>query len=336
VIDHACTVRRYAENNTVNEGISKRGVDLPGKNYPVVPVVVEAGDSNKSFYLTRPVPLVYTRQMTDETIFTLLGTGSSGGVPRIGNDWGACNPANSRNRRRRCSMLIERHGTDGVTTGLSDTGPDMREQLIDANVQYLDAVLLTHSHADHIFGMDDLRQLAIKHRERVNVYMDAATSERVMPAFGYCYQQSEGTSYPAICNEHRIQAQQAIQISGSGGTIELLPFEVNHGDISALGFRVGDLVYLPDVKTVDLKESINSTSNLQVLILDALRYTEHPTHMNIAEALTFIDDMKPARAILTNMHNAIDFDAISAELPNHIEAGYDGLKIRIESTPTDV
>jgi len=269
--------------------------------------------------------------MTDETIFTLLGTGSSGGVPRIGNDWGACDPANPRNRRRRCSMLIERHSGDGVTTVLIDTGPDMREQLIDANVQYLDAVLLTHSHADHIFGMDDLRQLAIKHRERVNVYMDAATSERVMPAFGYCYQQNEGTSYPAICNEHRIKPQQIIQITGKGGTIDLMPFDVNHGDISALGFRVGDLVYLPDVKTVDVQSSIAATSNLQVLILDALRYTEHPTHMNIEEALAFIDDRKPARAILTNMHNAVDFDAISADLPAHIEAGYDGLQIRINN-----
>lgn len=268
--------------------------------------------------------------MTDETIFTLLGTGSSGGVPRIGNDWGACDPANPRNRRRRCSMLIEKHGVNGVTTVLIDTGPDMREQLIDANVQYLDAVLLTHSHADHIFGMDDLRQLAIKHRERVNVYMDAATSERVMPAFGYCYQQTEGTSYPAICTEHRIYPQQMIKITGTGGTIDLLPFEVNHGDISALGFRVGDLVYLPDVKTVDLPESIESISNLQVLILDALRYSEHPTHMNMTEALAFIAKMNPAKAILTNMHNAIDFDEITRELPANVNAGYDGLKIQIE------
>lgn len=273
--------------------------------------------------------------MTDEIIFTLLGTGSSGGVPRIGNDWGACDKTNPRNRRRRCSMLIEQHGVDGITTVLIDTGPDMREQLIDANVRYLDAVLLTHSHADHIFGMDDLRQLAIKHRERVNVYMDAATSARVMPAFGYCYQQNAGSSYPAICNEHRIQPQQAIQISGDGGTINIMPFEVNHGDINALGFRIGDLVYLPDVKTVDLQASIESTSNLQILILDALRYSEHPTHMNIAEALAFIEKMKPARAILTNMHNAIDFDAISAELPTHIEAGYDGLQIRLETHPSN-
>ena len=269
--------------------------------------------------------------MTYETVFTLLGTGSSGGVPRIGNDWGACNPDNPRNRRRRCAMLIEKQSTDGVTTILIDTGPDMREQLIGANVQYLDAVVLTHSHADHIFGMDDLRQLAIKHRERVNVYMDATTSERVMPAFGYCYQQAEGSSYPAICNEIRIHSQQLITVEGKGGTLELLPFEVNHGDISALGFRIGDFVYLPDVKTVDLPESIACTSNVQVLVLDALRYTEHPTHMNVAEALSFIEKHKPARTILTNMHNAIDYDEISAELPSHIEAGYDGMTITIES-----
>jgi phosphoribosyl 1,2-cyclic phosphate phosphodiesterase len=266
--------------------------------------------------------------MTDNTTFTLLGTGSSGGVPRIGNDWGACNPDNPRNRRRRCSMLIEKQGPDGVTSVLVDSGPDMREQLIDAEVQYLDAVVLTHSHADHIFGMDDLRQLAIKHREKVNVYMDAATSDRVMPAFGYCYQQGEGSSYPAICTEHRIHPQQPIRIDGNGGTIELLPFEVNHGDISALGFRIGKLAYLPDVKTVDLQESLDATAGLEVLILDALRYTEHPTHMSVAEALAFIDRMAPQRAVLTNMHNAIDFDEISSELPAGVEAGYDGLQIK--------
>lgn len=232
-------------------------------------------------------------------------------------------------------MLIERYSEDGVTSVLIDTGPDMREQLIEANVQYLNAVMLTHSHADHIFGMDDLRQLAIKHRERVNVYMDEATSARVMPAFGYCYQQTEGTSYPAICNEHRIQPDQTILVSGAGGTVALTPFEVNHGDINALGFRIGDLVYLPDVKTVDLPASIDATKNLKILIIDALRQTEHPTHMNVTEALAFIEKTSPGAAILTNMHNSIDFDQISAQLPKHVKPGYDGLKLVVPNREID-
>jgi phosphoribosyl 1,2-cyclic phosphate phosphodiesterase len=265
--------------------------------------------------------------MTRKTVFTLLGTGSSGGVPRIGNDWGACDPDNPKNRRQRCAMLVEQTDTDGKTSVLIDTGPDMRMQLLQADVQYLDAAMLTHSHADHIFGMDDLRQLTIKHRERVNVYMDASTAKRVMPAFGYCFHQADGSSYPAICNEHRIEADTPVTITGDGGAIELLPFEVNHGDIPALGFRVGGVAYMPDVKTVERPTSLTALSDLDVLVIDALRYTSHPTHMNVEEALTFIEKVKPERAILTNMHNAIDYAELSAQLPPGVEAAYDGLQI---------
>ena len=224
-------------------------------------------------------------------------------------------------------MLVEQTDTDGKTSVLIDTGPDMRMQLLQAHVQYLDAVMLTHSHADHIFGMDDLRQLTIKHRARVNVYMDAATAERVMPAFGYCFQQADGSSYPAICNEHRIHADTPVTITGRGGAVELLPFEVNHGDIPALGFRVDNFAYLPDVKTVERPSSMTALSDLDVLVIDALRYTAHPTHMNVEEALAFIAAVKPKRAILTNMHNAIDYVELTAQLPPGVEAAYDGLQM---------
>ena len=266
--------------------------------------------------------------MTTDTLFTLLGTGSSGGVPRIGNLWGACDPENPKNRRRRCSMLVECSSENGKTTVLIDTGPDMREQLLGANVTYVDAVLLTHSHADHIFGLDDLRQLAITHRERVNVYMDADTSARVMRPFGYCFQQAENSSYPAICDEHRIEANRVINITGKGGTISALPFQVNHGDIFALGFRINDLVYLPDVKTVTDPNSMAQLEGLDVLILDALRYSSHPTHMNVEEALQFINKVSPGRAILTNMHVDLDYSELSQQLPDHVEVAYDGLTIQ--------
>ena len=203
----------------------------------------------------------------------------------------------------------------------------MREQLLSAQVTYLDAVLLTHSHADHIFGLDDLRQLAITHRERVHVHMDEPTAERVMPAFGYCFNQAEGSSYPAICQEHRITAAEPVQIDGKGGVLTAIPIEANHGDITALGFRFDDLVYLPDVKTVTDPISLSLLENADTLVLDALRYTEHPTHMNVEEALAFIETIKPRRAILTNLHTEIDYASLSSSLPDNVEAAYDGLKI---------
>lgn len=227
-------------------------------------------------------------------------------------------------------MLIEKTGdAGGATTVLIDTGPDMRQQLLASNVEYLDAVMLTHSHADHIFGLDDLRQLAIRHRERVNVYMDAATSKVVMEPFAYCFTQAPDSSYPAICNEHRLHSGRAQTISGAGGDIALTPIEVEHGDIPALGFRIGDLAYLPDVKTINQPSSEADLQHLDILIIDSLRYTPHPTHMNVEEALDCIHQLAPRRAILTNMHNAIDYESLNAELPPHIRAGYDGMKISI-------
>lgn len=231
-------------------------------------------------------------------------------------------------------MLVEKIGPDGKTSVLIDTGPDMREQLLSAEVSYLNAVLLTHEHADHIVGLDDLRQLSIAHREMVNVYIDKTTSDHVMKAFGYCFTQAEGSSYPAVCQEHRLSADSPVNIHGAGGTITALPFEVNHGDITALGFRFDDLVYLPDVKTVTASSSLKALEGIDTLIIDALRYTEHPTHMNVAESLAFIEQIKPARAIITNMHVDIDYQTITAELPADVVAAYDGMTISYPDQPS--
>jgi len=224
-------------------------------------------------------------------------------------------------------MLVERNNNGSKTSVLIDTGPDMREQLLSAEVTHLDAVLLTHAHADHIAGLDDLRQLAITHKERVNVYMDEPTSTSVMRAFGYCFKQADGSSYPAICEEHRITANNSIKIEGEGGTITAIPFAVNHGDITALGFRINDLVYLPDVKHVTDPVSLNTLQNTDTLILDALRYTPHPTHMNVEESLAFMQEVKPVRGILTNMHVELDYRELNEQLPGNVEAAFDGMTI---------
>jgi len=259
--------------------------------------------------------------------FTLLGTGSSGGVPRIGNQWGNCDPTNSKNRRRRCAMLIEQVGDGGGKTSiLIDAGADMREQMLSADVSELDGVLLTHSHADHIFGLDDLRQMAISLRRSIDVYMTEQTSTVVRQAFGYCFEQAPGSSYPSFCNEHRIDHARELVIEGAGGKVSVLPFLVEHGDIEALGFRIGGTVYLPDIKRVSREASIHALQGVDTLVLDALRRKEHPSHLNLAEALELSAEHQPRRTILTNMHSDLDYGELMAALPEGVSAGYDGMR----------
>jgi phosphoribosyl 1,2-cyclic phosphate phosphodiesterase len=257
---------------------------------------------------------------------TILGCGSSAGVPRVGVGWGACDPANPKNRRRRCSVLVERFAPDGaVTTVLVDTGPDVRDQLLAADVRRLDAVLYTHEHADHIHGIDDLRPLAIVQRQRIPVYADRMTSELLMMRFGYCFETPAGSSYPPILKMHHLKPGFEAFIPGPGGTIEAMPFRMIHGDIDTMGFRFGSIAYAPDVSEMP-EESLRYLEGLDVLILDALRYTPHPTHFSVSEALDFIAKVKPKRAILTNLHTDLDYEALRRELPPHIEPAYDGLQ----------
>lgn len=261
-------------------------------------------------------------------IFTILGCGSSGGVPRPALGWGACNPDNPKNRRRRCSLLVERRTGDKVTRVLVDTSPDLREQLIDAYVDRLDGVLYTHEHADHTHGIDDLRALFMHQRHRIDAYMDDATSRVLFHRFGYCFVTPPGSNYPPIMTEHRIKAGEPVTIAGEGGVITALPFLQDHGDIVSLGFRFGNVAYSSDV--VDLPErSIPAVENLDVWIVDALRYRTHSSHFSVDDALSWIGRMKPRRAILTNLHSDLDFDDLSTRLPAHVEPAYDGMRFEV-------
>jgi phosphoribosyl 1,2-cyclic phosphate phosphodiesterase len=259
--------------------------------------------------------------------FTLLGSGSSGGVPRVGNQWGKCDPSNSKNRRRRCAALIETTSESGTTSVLIDAGADLREQLLSANVKHLDGVLLTHSHADHIFGLDDLRQLALVMKTPIPVHMDAKTAEIVMPAFGYIFKQAPTSSYPAFCTHREIHHEESICIDGAAGSMDFLPLVAEHGDIHALGFKIGNLAYLPDMKRISNTQSLNALKNLDVLIVDCLREIEHPAHLSLNESLAFIEEVNPTRAILTNLHSDLDYETLRKKLPAHIVPGFDGLEI---------
>ena len=256
--------------------------------------------------------------------FTILGCGSSGGVPRLGGPWGDCDPTNSRNVRRRRSLLVEHHGPQGTTTVLIDTTPDMRSQLLDTGTGRLDGVVYTHSHADHVHGIDDLRMIVFNMRERVPVYADGDTQNALLSRFGYAFIQPEGSPYPPILDLRQIDGP--LTISGPGGDITLRPFEVNHGSIEALGFRIGDLAYLPDVAKIP-DSALDELRDLDCWIIDALRRKPHPTHLCLDEALEWIERMAPKRAVLTNMHIDLDYAQVAAETPDHVDPAYDGMVI---------
>ncbi|WP_299149239.1 MBL fold metallo-hydrolase [uncultured Tateyamaria sp.] len=267
--------------------------------------------------------------MTVTTTFTILGCGSSGGVPRLGGHWGACDPDNPRNRRQRCSLLIERTGADGTTTVLIDTSPDLRNQLLSTGTGRLDGVIYTHSHADHVHGIDDLRMIVFNMRTRLQVWADGYTQNDLIARFGYVFVQPAGSPYPPILDLNTIDGD--VVINGPGGPITLTPFEVAHGGIDALGFRVGDVAYLPDVSEIPDAAWAHLT-NLDCWIVDALRRDPHPTHSHLANTLDWIERAKPRQAILTNMHNDLDYDTVMAETPAHIEPAYDGMTL-VARTP---
>jgi phosphoribosyl 1,2-cyclic phosphate phosphodiesterase len=264
--------------------------------------------------------------MNDLTI-TILGCGSSGGVPRIGSGgWGACDPKNPRNRRLRCSILVERGAADAKTQVLVDTSPDLREQLLRTGVQRLDGILMTHPHADHTHGIDDVRPLVISMRRRITMWMDDATSKDVRTKFGYIFETPPGSSYPPLLNEQRIVHGEPVRVDGPGGLIEALPFRLSHGEIDALGLRFGDIAYTPDLNGIP-DESLSFLQGLDLWIVDALRYTPHPSHFSVVETLDWIARLKPKRAIITNMHSDLDYGRLAKEIPAGIVPAYDGMRI---------
>ncbi len=259
-------------------------------------------------------------------VVTILGCGSSGGVPRPATGWGACDPENPRNRRRRCSILVEKTGPAGKTTVLVDTSPDLRDQLIGAGVTWIDGVLYTHDHADHTHGIDDLRPIVIHNRRHVSVHMEPGTGERLKERFSYCFDSAPGSPYPPILDAHDILPPTPVVVDGQGGPVVAEPFPVIHGPIVALGFRFGGLAYTPDVSDIP-EESVEFLQDLDVWIVDALRNAPHISHFAVDDALRWIDRVKPRRAILTNMHVDLDYEALKRRLPETIEPAYDGMRI---------
>ena len=263
--------------------------------------------------------------MSGELEIVILGCGSSGGVPRGDGDWGDCDPADPRNRRTRCSMLARRRGEGGETTVLVDTSPDLRAQILAARVTSLDAVLYTHDHADQTHGIDDLRVFAMRGRRRIPCWMDAATREALTHRFDYIFEPKLG--YPAICEAVDIRKFGApSEIVGEGGAIPVTTFDQAHGPIRSVGYRLGNVSYSSDVSDLD-EAALDIVRGSAVWIVDALRWTPHPTHAHVDKTLQWIEAAGVERAVLTNLHIDLDYQTLKSRLPLGVEPAYDGMTI---------
>ena len=251
---------------------------------------------------------------------TVLGCGSSGGVPTAGGDWGACDPAEPRNTRSRPSILVQ----EGDTTILVDTGPDVRAQLLAARTHKIDAILYTHAHADHMHGFDDIRYLNVVRRQALPIYGDAVTMREIQQRFAYAFQPREaGTFYRPAVVPHVLDGA-PLQI----GAITVQSFVQDHGYSASLGFRFGKFAYSTDVLQLD-EAAFAVLSGIDVWLVDALREEPHPVHSHVAQTLAWIARVKPQRAYFTHMNQAMDYRAQLAKLPPGVEPAYDGLTITL-------
>jgi len=249
---------------------------------------------------------------------TVLGCGGSGGVPAVGNWWGVCDPENPKNWRRRASVLVE-HGESVL---LIDTSPDCREQLLDAGVKRLDAVLYTHAHADHLHGIDDLRGINRLMRRPVPIWANAETLRQIEERFGYVLRPIEpgGSFYKPTLEAHEVNGP----FTAAG--LQVVPFEQDHGFSTTLGFRIGKFGYSTDVVELD-ERAFEILSGIELWIVDCLRREPHPTHSHLEKTLRWIERLRPRRAVLTHMDPVLDYESLRAELPEGVEPGYDGLSV---------
>lgn len=281
--------------------------------------------------------------MSEKLHVTILGSGSSGGVPRFGGadgagEWGACDPAEPKNRRTRCSLLVQRFDEanpddlQSATGILVDTSPDMRAQLLAAKCARLDAVLFTHDHADQAHGIDDLRVFALQMHRRMPVYIDDATGGALLERFSYCFRQAPGSYYPPILDKVDMPLNlTSFEIEGPGGAIPCTSFLQYHGGVNSLGFKIGCLAYSSDV--VDMPdESFDFLAGIDTWIVDALQYKPHATHAHLDLTLKWIDRIKPRRAILTNLHVHMDYQTLLKELPPDVTPAYDGMTIEVDAS----
>jgi len=267
----------------------------------------------------------------------ILGCGSSGGVPRVDGDWGACDPDNPKNRRSRCSLLVERAPdlkalhAGAVTRLLIDTSPDLRQQLLDNQVRQLDGVAYTHTHADQAHGIDDVRALVYRRRALLDAVMSAETFQRLQARFDYIFETPAGSGYPPLMQARCVEPGQTFDIQGAGGALSVSLFDVEHGSEPCSGIKIGPVVYTPDVNGLD-DTARAAIQGAGLWVADALRETPHPSHAHLDQTLSWMSALKPGQGVLTNLHVDLDYQTLTNQLPDGVRAAYDRLSLILDET----
>ncbi|MBX9633938.1 MAG: MBL fold metallo-hydrolase [Magnetospirillum sp.] len=249
---------------------------------------------------------------------TILGSGAAGGCPSIARGWGACDPNNPRNRRRRPSILVE----EGETRILVDTSPDCREQLLSVGVRRLDAVLFTHDHADHLHGIDDLREINRAMQGALPIYAASETMDSIRIRFPYVLGAVEEGQviYKPMLIPH--SAAEPFTVGG----IQIVPYGQDHGYCRTLGYRFGKFAYSTDLVELP-EESFAAIEGIDHWVVGCLSYDPHPTHAHLDKVLGWLERVKPKQAYLTHMTPSLDYETLLANLPPHVQPAYDGLEI---------
>ena len=254
----------------------------------------------------------------------ILGCGAAGGVPMISRGWGKCDPNNPKNRRTRTSLLLRE---DNLTV-LFDTSPDLREQLLNAQVRSLDAVLYTHEHADHTHGIDDLREINRAMQKGIPVYANATTLTCLKERFGYAFSPisiGKETFFHPWLEANLIKPGETFFVK----SLRIIPFTQDHEWTTSLGFRIKNFAYSTDV--VHLYDSaLSILKGIDTWVVGCLSDKDHPSHASVQRVLEWVDIIKPRRTILTHMAIGLDYNSLCQNLPDNIEPGYDGMEFDVE------
>ncbi len=272
---------------------------------------------------------------------TILGCGSSGGVPRVDGDWGDCDPSEPKNRRRRCSVLVERAESEAdlkageATRLLIDTSPDLREQLLEAQVSSLDGLAFTHDHADQSHGIDDVRAIVYRRAKRLPAYMNAHTRTQLMQRFGYIFETPPGSGYPPLLELQAMEEGAQHGVDGPGGRLRFSTFTVEHGSIPCAGLRIGPAAYTPDVSGMP-EAAFDAIEGVSVWIVDSLRDKPHPSHAHLALSLDWLARANPSLGVLTNLHIDLDYRALLKRCPERVRPAFDGLAVTLREADGEI